>query len=116
MTAMTKIALGAALGLVALTTTASAFDSRQAEIDRREAIQEQRIQAARRSGELTRREYVQLEAEQARIRQLERNALRDGHIDRREAAQIREAQNQASRHITQESTDSDRARRWNRWW
>ena len=113
---VSKIALCAALGLVALTTTASAYDSRQSDIDRREAIQEQRIQAARRSGELTGREYRQLETEQARIRQLERNALRDGHIDRREAAQIREAQNQAGRHITQESTEHRNVNRWNRWW
>ncbi len=113
---MTKIALIAALGLVALTSTAQAYDARQAEIDRTAAIQQQRIQAARRSGELTGREYRQLEAEQARVRQLERNALRDGHIDRREAAQIRQAQNQASRDIYRESHDSERATRWNRWW
>ena len=111
-----KIAVAAALGLVALTTTANAYDYRQAEIDRRAAIQEQRIQSARRSGELTGREYRQLEIEQARIRQLERNALRDGRIDAREAAQIREAQNQASRHIYAESHDAERVRRWNRWW
>ena len=117
MHAMTKIALAAALGLIAFTTTASAYDGRQAEIDRRQAIQEQRIQNARRSGELTRREYRQLESEQAYIRQLERNALRDGHIDRREAAQIRDAQNQASRHIYQESHDSERRGFWGRrWW
>ena len=112
---VSKIVLAAALALTAFATTASAHDARQAEIDRREAIQERRIQAGRRSGELTGREYRQLEAEQARIRQMERNALRDGHIDRREAAQIRQAQNQASRHITQESTDAERVRR-NRWW
>ena len=114
---MTKIALAAALGLIALTTTASAYDYRQSEIDRREAIQEQRIQNARRSGELTGREHRQLEAEQARIRQMERNALRDGHIDRNEAAQIRRAQNEASRHIYQESHDSERRGYWGRrWW
>ncbi len=113
---MTKIALFAALGLVALTSTAQAYDARQAEIDRREAVQEQRIQAGRRSGEITRSEARQLEAEQARIKQLERNALRDGHIDRREAAQIRQAQNDASRHIYRESHDNERATRWNRWW
>ena len=110
-----KLALAAALGLVAFTNTASAYDARQAEIDRRAAIQEQRIQAARRSGELTGREYRQLEVEQARVKQLERNALRDGRIDAREAAQIREAQNQASRHIALESTNAERVRR-NRWW
>ena len=103
---MTKFALIAALGLVALTSTAQAHDGRQAEIDRQAAIQQQRIQAARRSGELTGREY----------RQLERTALRDGRIDSREAAQIRQAQNEASRHIYRESHDSERATRWNRWW
>ena len=113
---VSKFVLAAALGLTALTTTASAYDARQAEIDRREAMQEQRIQAGRRSGEITNREYRMLEAEQARIKQLERNALRDGHIDRREAAQIRQAQNQASRHIYQESHDAERVNRWNRWW
>ena len=113
---VSKIALAAALGLVAFTTTASAYDSRQSEIDRREAVQEQRIQSARRSGQINGHEYRQLEAEQARIRQLERNALRDGHIDRREATQIREAQNQAGRHIYQESHEHQQVNRWNRWW
>ena len=113
---MKKLAL-AALGLIALTGSAGAYDSRPSEIDRREAIQEQRIQAARRSGELTGREYRALEAEQARIHQMERNARRDGHIDRNEAAQIRRAQNEASRHITQESHDSERRGSWaRRWW
>lgn len=107
---MKRIAIASILALTALTTTASAYD-RQSEIDRREAIQESRIQAGRRSGEITRFESMKLEAEQARIRQMERNALRDGHIDRREAAQIRDAQNAASRHITQESHDRQR-----RWW
>ena len=122
---MFKIVLGAVLSLAALTTTASAhergngYDSvnnyRQGEIDRREAIQEQRIQNARRSGELTREEYRHLEAEQARIHQMERAAKADGRIDGREAEQIRRAQNEASRHIAQESHNNERARR-GRWW
>ena len=41
---VSKFVLAAALGLTALTTTASAYDARQAEIDRREAMQEQRQQ------------------------------------------------------------------------
>ena len=80
---MSKTAIISVLSLIALTSTANAYD-RQSEIDRREWMQEQRIQNARRSGELTRSEYRQLEAEQARIRQLERNAFRDGHVDRHE--------------------------------
>ncbi len=111
---MNKIILATILGLATMTTTASAYDS-QREIDHRQAVQEQRIQNARRSGELTRGEYVRLEAEQARIREMERRAQRDGHVDRREASEIRRAQNEASKHISQESHDSDRARRY-RWW
>jgi CRISPR/Cas system-associated endoribonuclease Cas2 len=113
---MSKTAIISVLSLIALTSTASAYDG-QSEIDRREWLQEQRIQNARRSGELTRSEYRQLEAEQARVRQMERNALRDGHIDRHESAQIRRAQNEASRHIYQESHDGERRGYWGRrWW
>jgi hypothetical protein len=93
-----------------LATTASADD-----IDRRQAIQEQRIRDGVRSGEINRREYRQLEAEQARIRELERRAKADGHVDRYEAAQIRQAQNVASRHIYQESHDNQRSW-WRRWY
>ena len=113
---MPKTAVITVLSLIALTSTANAYD-RQSEIDRREWMQEQRIQNARRSGELTRSEYRQLEAEQARIRQLERNALRDGHVDRHELAQIRRAQNEAGRHIYQESHDGEHRGNWGRrWW
>jgi uncharacterized membrane protein YebE (DUF533 family) len=102
----------AALALVAMTAGAAAYDARDARIDRRENIQENRIQQGVRSGEITRREHRQLEAEQARIRDMERQAKRDGHIDRREAAAIERAQDAASRHISQEKHDADRRRWW----
>lgn len=101
----------ATLALVAMTVAAAAHDA-QNRIDRREANQESRIQQGVRSGEITRREYRQLESEQARIRSLERQAKRDGHIDRYEASTIKRAQNAASRHITQEKNDADRRRWW----
>ena len=112
---MTRIATRTVLvALAALTATAAAASAD--EVDRRQARQEQRIQEARRSGELTRREYIALEAEQARIRDLERRAKADGRIDAREAAQIRSAQNEASRHIRAESTDNEKRGFWRRWW
>lgn len=102
------------IGLAALTAICATSASAD-EIDRRQAMQERRIQDGVRSGEITRREYRALEAEQARIRQLEARAKADGRVDGREAAEIRRAQNEASRHIRQESTDSER--RWyRRWW
>lgn len=114
---MKTIAIAAlsALSLMTLTNAASAYDWRENRIDARERNQEARIQRGVQSGQITRHERRHLEAEQARIRAMERNALRDGHIDRREAAGIRRAQNEASRHIYQESHDSQT--RWSRrWW
>lgn len=100
----------AAVAFAAMTTASAAQSYRYADqIDRREANQEYRIQQGVRSGELTRREYLSLEAEQARIRQLEARAKRDGHITAYEAREIRAAQNAASRHIEHEKHDSERA-------
>lgn len=107
----------ASLALLAMTAAASAHDSAQDRIDRREAMQENRIRQGVRSGEITRREARQLEAEQERIHEMERRATRDGHIDRREAAAIERAQDNASRHIRQERHDAERRGNWNRrWW
>lgn len=104
------------IALAALTaigaTSASADDT-----DRRQFNQERRIQDGVRSGDINRREYRALELEQARIRDLERRAKADGRVDYREAAELRRAQNEASRHIREESTDNDRRGSWyRRWW
>ncbi len=113
---MTRTLLVAALAIVTTSAVASAYDGygSGSSIDRRQAIQEQRIQNGVRSGEITRREYRQLEAEQARIRHMEHMAKRDGHVDRYEAARIREAQNAAGRHIRTEANDNES--RWNSGW
>ncbi len=96
-----------AASLLSLTATAALADR----IDSREAAQEARIQAARRSGELTVREKAGLEREQAQIRDMERRAKADGVVTRREAAAIERAQDAASRHIYQESHDREKS-----WW
>lgn len=111
---MNRIVLASLTALTlsaAVSTGASAYD----QIDARQAAQAARIQQGIRSGEINRFEAMRLRAEQARIAQLERRAEADGRVDRREAAVIRNAQNQASRHIYQESHDSQK-RRWFRWW
>jgi hypothetical protein len=98
------------LSPVLMASAASADD-----IDRREIRQEQRIREGLRSGEINRREYRRLEAEQANIRELERRAKADGHVSAYERAQIAQAQNAASLHIYQDSHNSDR-RWWRRWY
>jgi len=99
-----------AVSLIALTAGAMADT-----IDDRQANQAERIQKARRAGELTRQEAASLRAEQARIAELERRAKADGVVTRREARVLDRAQDAANRHIYQESHDSQKS--WyRRWW
>lgn len=106
------------IATLALVTFSSSAFAQSYRIDRREANQERRIEEGLRSGDITRREARDLKAEQDRIQALERAAKRDGHVDRREAAQIERAQDAASRHIAQDRNDSERRGQWGhrRWW
>ena len=103
----------AGLGLaLAVTGAVQAADPRP--IDRTQSWQQHQIEQNRRSGQLTLREQRELQAEQARIAEMERRALRDGHLSRREAAEIRDAQRHAQQHINAESQDRqvNFLRRW----
>lgn len=101
---------GAALAATA--TGALAYGNRT--IDANEAIQAQRIEQGRYSGEINRREYRALTAEQARIHELEARAKADGHVSKREYNRIHDAQIEASRHIRSESTDGQ-VSLWRKW-
>jgi len=108
----------AALLIVGTSTLASAHDyatdMRKAQIDARRAEERDRIQYGRRTGDLTLTEKWRLKNEQARIAQMERNALRDGHISRQEQYQINRALNRASHNIYRERNDGNVAW-WRRW-
>ena len=113
----TRIALVAFSALLATPTIASAdYRGYGGSVDRRQANQEQRIQQGARSGEITRFERQRLEAEQARIRQLERHAKSDGYVSPAERARLNAAQNAASRHIYQEKHDDQSRRHYRPWW
>ena len=58
---------------------------------------------------MNRSEYTKLEAEQTRIREMERQAKADGYVSPAERARSRQAQTEASRHIYQEKHDSEQA-------
>jgi hypothetical protein len=93
------------IGLAALTTlgsTAVLADSAS------------RIHGGIRDGSLTRYEARGLIQEEQRIRQFERMALRDGHLDSRERAQLAHMKAEHSRHIYMER--HDRQVRGVRWW
>jgi hypothetical protein len=114
---MTRIAtISLAIATLAATAgTASAYDygygyDRGNRIDRRQERQLDRIYRANQAGELTWYERQRLLNEQARIARLERWAKSDGHISRREARVIEQAQDDANRHIRRESRDWDRPR------
>jgi hypothetical protein len=99
---------------VVLTSVQALAGQREDTINANQAAQQTRIDAARLKGDLTRREYRQLEGEQARIADLERQAKADGHVSRSEYNKIHDAQINASKHIKSESTDGQVSllRRW----
>ena len=107
-----KTSLLAAALLVAASASASAHDP--IEINRTQSRQMAKIVQAWNSGQLTRREYYQLMAEQARIAQLQQNAQYSGNLNGRDYQQIREAQTEAGRHIWTESHDAE-VNYWRAW-
>lgn len=109
-----KTAIASTTLLLATLTTAGAYDNGPSRIDRTQAWQRYEIEQARRSGQLTRREYGALQAEQARIAEMERRAKADGYVSPHERRDIREAQRQAETHIYTESHDRQ-VNYWRRW-
>lgn len=84
-------------------STASMAGSRG--INARQHREQQRINQGIRSGELTRREAVRLEAGLARIRTYERFARSDGNLTARERAHIQHGLNRESRSIYRQKHD-----------
>lgn len=103
-----------ALATAFVATGAFADDDRKAAIERMHAREAAAIEQGRYNGSLTRREYRELLAEQARLAEMERKAKADGHISRREFREIREAHAEANRHIAAETSDGQISF-WRRW-
>lgn len=110
---MLKIATLATAAVVATSVSAFAHESTRT-IDNTRAAQDRQIEQGRYQGDLTRREYRALEAEQARIADRERRALADGHLSKREAREIKSAQSDAAHRIKDER--NDRQVSWYRRW
>ncbi len=98
---------------IAITST-SAFAFGQDTIDANQSVQARRIEQGRYTGELTRRELRALQAEQARIAEMERRAKADGYVSKREYNQIHDAQINAYRHINSETHDGQ-VSFWRKW-
>ncbi len=109
------LATSLAAAAIAMTGTASADEaSRRARLNEIDRQQARETEQGRYAGELTRREYRELNGEAARIQELERRAKADGYVSRREFKEIREAQNQHERHIQSEAHDGQKSW-WRRW-
>lgn len=80
--------------------------TRDPRVNARQQNQHQRVKQGVRSGELTRRETGALAREQRDIRQLERAYKSDGTLTRSERVDLRQEQNQASRHIYNQKHDA----------
>ncbi len=98
---VTATTLSALLLLGALTTA-------QAGINQRQRRQEVRIRQGVASGELTRREYRQLERHARVIARKEARAEADGEFTRKERARINHQLDQQSRQIYRQKHDNQR--------
>lgn len=75
-------------------------------IDRREAAQEQRIREGIRAGAITPHEAGRLATEQQRIQRAEARMRADGRLNYQERARLDRMQDNAGRHIYQQSHDN----------
>jgi len=72
----------------------------------RQVNQQQRIKEGVKSGELTRREAVRLERQQACVQHQKKAAKADGVVTRKERRQIHRSQNATSRNIAVQKNDA----------
>jgi len=94
-------------GALLTLTLAESIPVRAGEIKERQKHQQQRIDEGVKSGELTKKETLKLEAEQAKIRRTKRRFKRnDGEIGPKERAKLDQEQDKASKHIYKEKHDA----------
>lgn len=98
-------ALAAAFAMPALAQTQST-----PRIDKRQQLQERRIEQGEKSGALNEREPARLERGQERVQKMEDKAAADGRVSARERVRIERAQDRQSRRIYREKHDRQRVR------
>jgi len=78
-------------------------------IDKRQEVQQKRIDKGVESGQLAGKEATRLERHQGHIQNMETRAKADGTVTRNERARIHHTQNQESHHIRREKHDRQQA-------
>lgn len=79
-------------------------------IDKRQELQERRIEQGEKSGALNEREAARLERGQERVQKMEDKAAADGRVSAKERVRIERAQDRQSRRIYRQKHDRQRAR------
>lgn len=92
------------VGLASQTATAQQTSAPKT-IKQQQIREQQRIHQGVKSGELTKKEAVRLEAQQAKIRQDKRIAKADGVVSPAERTTIKQEQRKASQNIHQQKHD-----------
>ncbi len=80
-------------------------------IDKRQELQDKRIDQGVQSGQLTAKEAKKLERGQAHVQKIEDKAVSDGKVTVKERARIEHAQDQQSRKIYREKHDKQTVQR-----
>lgn len=79
-------------------------------IDKRQEMQQKRIDQGVQSGELNKREAARLERHQDRVGKMEDKAKADGTVTKKERAAIHHAQNNESQRIHRQKHDRQKAK------
>ena len=99
------------IGLAAMLSLAGAIACSQTatpKVTHRQVNQQARIKEGVKSGELTKREAVRLEAREAKIARDKARAKADGVVTPAERAKLGREQNRASRHIYRQKHDGQK--------
>ena len=98
------LTLGLALPVLALAQSTP-------RIDKRQEMQEKRIEQGVKSGELNKKEAARLEKGQARVQKMEDKATADGTVTKKEKVAIEKAQDSQSKRIYHEKHDKQHAKK-----
>jgi tellurite resistance protein len=110
MNKFTTLAAGITLAIASFGALAQAGHAATPRVDQHEANQQARIEGGVASGQLTRREALRLEREQARIRAAESHAKADGVVTPAERRRLQAMQRRASADIHAQKHDAQVAR------
>lgn len=105
-TTLVALVVAALPGITAAQSSDTASTPR---IDKRQQLQEKRIEQGVQSGRLNEREAARLEKGQQRVQKMEDKAASDGKMTKRERARIEHAQDKQSKRIYRQKHDKQTA-------